>query len=77
MLGEIFVRRTGAVINGKEAYIISGIVSLNEVEKAQLKSEHQYIIKGADIHPGFERDLTDFARGKSIDGILTSPIWKL
>lgn len=77
MLGQIIVRKTGTIINGKEAVIIAGVVALNPEEDEKLKTEHQYIITGCDIHPGFEKDLTAELRGETIDGALTSPLWRL
>lgn len=77
MLGQIIVRKTGTIINGKEAVIIAGIVALNPEEDEKLKTEHQYIITGCDVYPGFEKDLTTELYGESIDGALTSPIWRL
>lgn len=77
MLGQIIVRKTGTIINGKEAVIIAGIVALNPEEDEKLKSEHQYIVTGMDIYSAYEKDLTDELCGKSIDGALTEPIWRL
>ena len=77
MLGQIFIRKTGTIINGKEAVIIAGIVSLTDEEQEKFKNEHQYIITGCDTYPAFERDVSSISRGNGIDGILTSPIWKL
>lgn len=77
MLGQIIVRKTGTIINGKEAVIIAGIVALNPEEDEKLKNEHQYIITGCDIYSGFEKDLTAELAGKGIDGALTEPLWRL
>lgn len=77
MLGQVILRDTNTVVNGKKAYIIAGIVSLNEEEQLKLKGEHQYIIINVSFYPCFERDLTNELRGQSIDGALTSPLWRL
>ena len=77
MLGQIVVRKTGTMINGKEAVIIAGIVALDELEHMKLKGEHQYIITGCDIYGGYEKDLTKEMHGMNIDGILQSPVWRL
>lgn len=77
MLGQVIVRKTGEIINGKEAVIITGIVALNEEENAKLKSEHQYIVTGCNIHPSFSRDLTEELHGKTLDSALTMQIWRL
>lgn len=77
MLGQIILRDTNTVINGKKAYIIAGVVSLTNEEQQKLKGEHQYIITDASFYPCFERDLTEKLKGMSIDGALTSPLWRL
>jgi len=77
MLGQVIVRKTGTIINGKEAVIIAGIVALNPDEEAKLKDEHQYIVTGMDVYSAYEKDLTDELSGESIDGALTKPIWRL
>lgn len=77
MLGQVILRDTNTIINGKKAYIIAGVVSLANEEQLKLKGEHQYIITNASFYPSFERDLTEELRGRSIDGALTSPLWRL
>ena len=77
MLGQVFIRKTGTIINGKEAVIIAGIVSLSDVENEKLKDEHQYTITSANIMPLTGRNIEHVSRGNGIDGLLTSPIWRL
>lgn len=77
MLGQIFVRKTGTIINGKEAVIIAGIVTLDDLEKLTIENESQYIIKGADIVVESRVDLKNEAKGQGIDGLFRLPIWKL
>lgn len=77
MLGQVIVRKTGTIINGKEAVIIAGIVALNAEEEEKLKNEHQYIVTGMDVYGAYEKDLTNELVGESIDGALTKPIWRL
>lgn len=77
MLGQVFIRKTGTIINGKEAVIIAGIVSLNLKEQEELKSEHQYIITSANLSQLHARDISHISHGNGIDGLLTSPIWRL
>ena len=77
MLGQVFIRKTGKIVNGKEAVIIAGIVSLGLKEQEELKSEHQYIITSANLSQLHARDISHISRGNGIDGLLTSPIWRL
>ena len=77
ILGQVIFRKTGTIVNGKEAVIITGIVALSEEEQQRLKGEHQYIITGCDIYPAYERDLTETLKGSTLDNALHLPIWKL
>lgn len=77
MIGNVFVRKTGKKINGKEAVIICGIVSLAIKEEEELKDEHMYIITSANIPPHTGRDISHISRGQGMDGLLTTPIWRL
>lgn len=75
MLGQVFLRKTGLIVDGKEVVIIAGNVTLSEEESATLQNETQYVISGATLsHP---IDRKEEARGMMIDSILRMPIWRV
>lgn len=77
MFGQVFLRETSTTIQGKKAYIIAGIVALNNTENVAVMGEHQYILQHAELYPGFDVDVSRVTRGNSIDGVLCSPIWNI
>ncbi|MDF2879570.1 MAG: hypothetical protein K0R54_127 [Clostridiaceae bacterium] len=77
MKGQLFVRKTGTMINGEEAVIITGVVTLNELEKFTINSECQYTIKNIELHENSCVNRNEMAKGMSIDGLLCSPIWRV
>lgn len=77
MFGQIFLRETSTTIQGKKAYIIAGVVALNDTENVNVTGEHQYILQRAEFHPAFNVDVSEWTRGNNIDGVLMSPIWNI
>ena len=84
--GQLFFRERGPAIeldlSTRTLFALSGIIAVPK--NFNLKGEHQYPIAGFDsVHSpmltiGKEGiDLTEHARGKSIGGLLTTPIWKI
>ena len=72
----MFVRKQG------DKAIVVGV--LNSKDIACLESECQFVVSGITeddvvklcIHSITKRDVKECARGMSIDGLLTSPIWQ-
>jgi hypothetical protein len=80
--GQLFIRDTDGKAPGlarpHRLVIVAGILAVPL--DSPLKGEHQYRVCGltgdtlvVDLHG---RDLTEEARGVTIDGLLTSPIWR-
>jgi len=80
--GQVIIRNT-IKKDGKQLVIIAGIIAVDD--SFPLEGEHQYTLVGRNTIDGiqltivksFSKDLTDEMRGNSIDGILTSPVWRI
>ncbi|WP_206459396.1 hypothetical protein [Anaerovorax sp. IOR16] len=75
MKGQVFIRKTGQMINGKEAVIIAGIVTLDALEDFTIQTETQYTISNATLSEPINR--REEARGNAVDSILRMPIWRV
>jgi len=85
--GQLFLRDRGPAISldmtTRVLYGVCGIIAMPK--DVELKGEHQYPIVGFDspvggiiLTVGYGGvDLTQQARGQSIGGLLTQPIWKI
>ena len=72
--GQLYVRDTGQVINGKRIFMTFGIMAVDEVGALEILNEHQYTAINLNlINP---TDRKQEGRGCSPDGILRMPIWR-
>jgi hypothetical protein len=76
MTGQLFLRDCGGrANNGKQLYLVVGVVGLDPVETLTLEGEHQYTIKNLELVDPIDR--TEIARGQSPDGLVREPIWRV
>ena len=84
--GQLMIRKTSKVINGREVMMVFGVMAAGEGEAIDLKDEHQYTLVGTDavgrdcslaLLKDGPVDQTDFAYGCRVDQLLTSPIWRI
>lgn len=75
--GQLFFRETGHEHEGRKVMMVVGLVAFKDPPLG----EHQYTIIGKEtammLVDDSEIDLTEMARGQSLDGMLTMPIWKV
>lgn len=84
LTGQLIFRDTGAPSHrkGHKLMMVCGIVAVPD--DTIIKGEHQYVITEglggeADVHIHFntEVDLTDQLSGLCLDGMVTSPLWRV
>jgi hypothetical protein len=75
MTGQLFLRDTGVKKNGKNVFMVFGVVGLDDAEAISMPNENQYTIKNIELVDPI--NMKAYARGNSADGLLTSPIWRI
>lgn len=84
--GQILVRETNVVIDGRKVIMLIGMIAAGEGETIGLMGEHQYDVVGMDVMGDLRLQLiqasaidrTDLAkRGLRPDQLITTPIWRI
>lgn len=75
MFGQFFARKS-IVKNGKQGYIVAGMIFLDEnQEDLIMKPESMFL---ANFTPLVTlQDISHHSRGKTIDGIYQLPLWRV
>ncbi len=81
--GQVILRKAGVQKNGKELYMIVGIIGLEH--DAVINTDHQYTLVGREFPDSITMqvmmngavDRTEEARGLGLGHLVTLPIWKL
>lgn len=71
--GQVILRDTGGVREGKKVFMVFGIIGLSK--DTNLLSEHQYTVNDLKLSAPIDR--TEIARGNTPDNLLTEPIWRI
>lgn len=71
-IAQLFVRKP-AGIKAKNTYLVCGIIKTDE----PLTTESTHLLT-ADMVTALEsRNVAEYSRGNSLDGVMGSPIWKV
>ena len=75
--GQLFFRETGTQTpDGRDIVMAVGILAFDKPPKG----EHKYTVVGTPrrltLLPGTGEDFTEEARGQSVGGLLTQPMWR-
>lgn len=71
-IAQLFVRKTGGT-KAKNTYLVCGIIKTDE----PLATESTHLLTADMVTVLESRDVTTYSRGNNLDGIATSPIWKV
>jgi hypothetical protein len=75
MYGQMFMRDTGCVSNGKKLFIACGIVALDSLEEMQTQNESIYTLTEFKISNPV--CVKKEATGMGLDQIIQSPFWRV
>lgn len=71
-IGQLFVRRP-AGFKKKNTYLVCGIIQTDE----PLDTESTHVLTADMVNILQSKDVSDYARGNNLDGIMTSPLWQV
>ena len=71
-VGQLFTRVTSGITE-ENTYLVCGIIKTDE----PLDTEATHIFTTDMINIIESRDVSDISRGNNLDGIATSPIWRV
>lgn len=71
-VGQLFVRVTSG-IKEENTYLVCGIIKTDK----PLDTEATHIFTADTVNIIESRDVSDISRGNNLDGIATSPIWRV
>jgi len=83
--GQLMIRKTNAVIDGREVVMVFGVIAAGKGEIIDLKGEHQYSVVGMDVLGDIHLQIIQASKidrtkenGGMLPGqILTQPIWRI
>lgn len=71
-VGQLFARRTVG-ITAENTYLVCGIIKTDE----PLDTESTHLLTADLVSVLESRDVRTYTKGQSLDGIMTSPLWKV
>lgn len=71
-VGQLFARRTVA-ITAENTYLVCGIIKTDE----PLDIESTHLLTADLVNVLESQDVKEYTRGNSLDGIMTSPLWRV
>ena len=71
-VGQLFARRT-AGITAENTYLVCGIIKTDE----PLDTESTHLLTADLVNVLESRDVKEYTRGNNLDGVMTSPLWKV
>lgn len=71
-VGQLFARRTVG-ITAENTYLVCGIIKTDE----PLDIESTHLLTADLVNVLESRDVRAYTRGNNLDGIMTSPLWKV
>jgi hypothetical protein len=75
MTGQVVLRETGLVKDGKKVYMVFGVLGIPDDEARAFKGETKYTIQHLElVNP---EDVKKITRGNTPDGLLKYPMWRV
>jgi len=74
MTGTVFLRSADFKKDGKNIFMVCGVIGLSEEEALQFQGETQYTIKNIELVDPVDRK--EIAKGNGLDGLVKLPIWR-
>ena len=71
-VGQLFARRT-AGMTAENTYLVCGIIKTDK----PLNTETVHLLTSDFVNILESRDVSDYTRGNNLDGVMTSPLWKV
>lgn len=71
-VGQLFARRTVG-ITAENTYLVCGIIKTDQ----PLDTETTHLLTADLVNILESRDVRAYTRGNNLDGIMTSPLWKV
>ena len=71
-VGQLFARRTVG-ITAENTYLVCGIIKTDE----PLNTESTHLLTADLVNVLESRDVKEYTRGNNLDGVMTSPLWKV
>ena len=84
--GQLMIRETNAVIDGKKIVMVFGVIAAGEGETIDLEGEHQYTVVGMDVMGDLRLQIIqasktvppeEYNKGATPSQLLCSPIWRV
>ena len=71
-IGQLFARRTVG-ITAENTYLVCGIIKTDE----PLDTESTHLLTADLVNILESRDVRTYTRGENLDGVMTTPLWKV
>ena len=71
-VGQLFARRT-AGMTAENTYLVCGIIKTDE----PLNTETVHLLTADLVNVLESQDVKEYTRGNGLDGIMTSPLWRV